>query len=44
MSYEKYEETFLLFNKLFEEGFHRSNLKTEKFIELRNDVNLMMSR
>lgn len=44
MNYEKYEENFLLFNSLFEEGFNRPNLKTQKFIELWYDVILLMSR
>lgn len=44
MNYEEYEENLLLFNKLFEEGFNRPNLKTEKFIQLWHDVDLLIGR
>lgn len=44
MNYEEYEETFFLFNRIFEEGLEPPNLKTEKFIELWYDVDLEMSR
>ena len=44
MDHEKYEENLLLFNRLFEEGFNKPNLKTEKFNELWYDVDLLMGR
>ncbi|MPM82333.1 hypothetical protein SDC9_129394 [bioreactor metagenome] len=44
MSYEEYEKTFLLFSRLFEEGFKKPNFKTEKFKELWYDVDVLMYR
>lgn len=39
--YEEYEEYFLLFSRLFEEGFNRPELKTKKFITLWYDVDVL---
>jgi len=39
-----YEEDFLTFSKLFEEGFKKPNFKSEKFSELWCDIDVMMCR
>lgn len=43
-SCQEYEDNFILFRKLFEEGFSKPSLKTDKFIGLWYNVDLLMVR
>ncbi|WP_315118406.1 hypothetical protein [uncultured Clostridium sp.] len=44
MNCQDYEETLLLFNKLFNEGFYKPNFKTKKFNDLWYDVDMLLFR